>query len=113
MHELSIAMSILRIAREEAAQRGAASVSEIEVDLGRLSGVDPESLSFVFDSCVASFQQESCLLKLNLIEAKSHCNNCNTEFTHSESLYACPHCNSWDLELLSGKELRVKSLLID
>ena len=44
MHELSIAMSIVEMAEEEAEQRGGVQVSAVHLKLGALSGVVKEAL---------------------------------------------------------------------
>lgn len=49
MHELSIAVSLVEAAEEEAAKRGAAGVSAVHLRLGPLSGVQKESLLFSYD----------------------------------------------------------------
>jgi Zn finger protein HypA/HybF involved in hydrogenase expression len=46
MHELSIAMNILDLAREEAEMRGSAGVDVVYLRLGTLSGVAEEALFF-------------------------------------------------------------------
>ena len=46
MHELSIAMSIVEIAGEEAARQGGAPVEEVHLKLGRDSGVVADALLF-------------------------------------------------------------------
>src|SRR5579862_707322 len=49
MHELSIAISIVEMAEEEAARRGDVHVDAIHLRLGLLSGVAREALLFSFD----------------------------------------------------------------
>ena len=44
MHELSIAMSIVEMAEEEAAKHGGVQVTAIHLKLGALSGVVKEAL---------------------------------------------------------------------
>jgi hydrogenase nickel incorporation protein HypA/HybF len=44
MHELSIAMSIVELVEEEAAQRGGVRVNAIHLKLGALAGVVKEAL---------------------------------------------------------------------
>ena len=48
MHELSIAMSIVEMAREEAELRGV-TIDAVHVDLGPLSGVVAEALLFSYE----------------------------------------------------------------
>ena len=49
MHELSIAMSMVEMAAEEATRRGGAQVCAIHLKLGPLSGVVREALLFSYD----------------------------------------------------------------
>jgi hydrogenase nickel incorporation protein HypA/HybF len=48
MHELSIAMSLVELATEEAERRGASRVSALHVHVGPLSGVVSDALRFSF-----------------------------------------------------------------
>jgi hydrogenase nickel incorporation protein HypA/HybF len=52
MHELSIAMSIVEIAEDNAAMAGVKSVSEIQIEVGNLSGVVDEALEFALEEAV-------------------------------------------------------------
>uniref|UniRef100_Q01S86 Zn finger protein HypA/HybF (Possibly regulating hydrogenase expression)-like protein n=1 Tax=Solibacter usitatus (strain Ellin6076) TaxID=234267 RepID=Q01S86_SOLUE len=49
MHELSIAMSIVEVASEEARRQGGARVDAVHLKLGALSGVVKEALLFSWD----------------------------------------------------------------
>jgi len=48
MHELSIAMSILDLAQEEADRNGGATVAAIHLKIGPLSGVVPQALESAY-----------------------------------------------------------------
>ena len=49
MHELSIAISIIDVAEEEAVRLGAAQVTAIHLRIGALSGVAKEALASAFE----------------------------------------------------------------
>ena len=49
MHELSIAMSIVEVASEEAQRQGGARVDAVYLRLGALSGVVKDALLFSWD----------------------------------------------------------------
>lgn len=49
MHEMSIAQSLLKTARQKAAAEKAAGVKKVFVSLGRFSGVEPQLLKDAFD----------------------------------------------------------------
>ena len=53
MHELSIAMSIVEAASEEAHRRGDARVEAVYLKLGALSGVAKDALLFSWDLACA------------------------------------------------------------
>ena len=49
MHELSIARSIVELVEEQADNRGASVVEELELEIGHLSGVEIQTLAFALD----------------------------------------------------------------
>ena len=52
MHELSIALSIVELAEEEARKADATSISKVEVEIGTMAGIDPDALLFAWDSVI-------------------------------------------------------------
>ena len=60
MHELSIAMSILDVAREESEQRGGVRVEVIHLKIGALSGVVKDALLF----CLSARVTGNCIRRL-------------------------------------------------
>ena len=52
MHELSIARSIVELVEEQADNRGASVVEELELEIGHLSGVEIQTLAFALDSAI-------------------------------------------------------------
>ncbi len=49
MHELSLAISILDIAGDEASRHGGSRVLAMEIEVGKESGVDPVALLFALE----------------------------------------------------------------
>ena len=113
MHELSITMNVLSIVEENARNLNASIVHEIEMDVGELSGVDIDALQFAMQCTSRSELSESALLVINRIPAKARCRFCNNEFNISDFYASCPKCNSFDIEIFQGRELKVKSIKID
>lgn len=112
MHELSIAMSIVNLAAEQAARYNALAIEEIELDIGCLSGIEMESFDFAWRQAVKRTILENATRKVNRIEGKAHCLECGTFFTMQYLYDSCPGCNSHLLEIISGKELKLKSLVL-
>jgi hydrogenase nickel incorporation protein HypA/HybF len=113
MHEMSIALSILDIAAENAAQENAERINQVEVTVGRLSGVLLDSLKFCFEVAKNNTIAKDAKLDIIDIPGRGHCQTCKSEF-NIDSLFAlCPNCNGISINILQGKELSIKSINID
>lgn len=112
MHELSIAQNVIEIIEEEAKNNHAASVSEVELEIGLVSGVVPDALKFAMDEAIKNTLLEKAKITYHITEGKGRCNHCSHEFT-IDGLYAmCPECNSFSFEVIQGKELKIKNFSI-
>ena len=110
MHELSIAMGIVKIAENEMAKMKENTVTKIELEIGQLAGIEIDSLNFVWKSAVKDSVLEKAIKEITIISGKAKCADCDTEF-YLENIYdSCPKCNSNFKGILQGKELRVKAL---
>ena len=112
MHELSIVMSIVDLAAKEAAKHHAAAIEEIELDIGHLSGIEMDSFEFAWKQAVKNTILGTATKKVNRIAGKAKCFDCNTHFDMAQLYDSCPSCGSHLSEILSGKELKVKSLVL-
>ncbi|PKP25110.1 MAG: hydrogenase expression protein [Bacteroidetes bacterium HGW-Bacteroidetes-2] len=110
MHELSVALGIVKIAEEETAKAQAKYVELIELEIGALAGIDFESLHFVWPAAVKDSVLENAIKKINLLEGIAKCVDCDTIFTINHIYDSCPKCKSNFKGIIQGKELRVKAL---
>jgi hydrogenase nickel incorporation protein HypA/HybF len=110
MHELSVALGILKIAENEAAKANAKQIESIELEIGTLAGIEFDSLDFVWSCAVKDTILEHAKREINIINAKAKCVDCNTVFDIVNHYDSCPNCSSNFKSILQGKELRVKSL---
>ena len=113
MHELSIAQSIVELAEEQARSRHALSIEEIDIEIGRLAGVELQTLSFAMESVIKNSMLENARIVRHDIEGEGRCADCGAGFAVEELLSPCPQCGSYAVELLRGAELRVKSIVVD
>lgn len=110
MHELSIALGIVKIAEDETAKVNAETVTKIELEVGVLSGIELDSLNFVWEFAVKSTVLEKAEKQVTVIEGRGKCIDCDTEFDMENIYDSCPKCNSNFKGILKGKELKVKAL---
>jgi len=110
MHELSIVMGIIKIAETETRKAAANKVDIIELDIGTLAGIEIDAFDFAWSRAVTDTVLEHAVKKVNVIEAKGQCLECDKTFSLKEVFDPCPYCNNYVKGILQGKELRVKAL---
>jgi hydrogenase nickel incorporation protein HypA/HybF len=113
MHELSIALSIVDLAEEEARKANAISISKVEVEVGTMAGIETDALLFVWDSVIQDTMAQQAVLVIHTIEAEAHCLECGKDFPAEHFFVQCPHCSSFRYQITKGKELRISSLMVD
>ncbi|NOX16674.1 MAG: hydrogenase maturation nickel metallochaperone HypA [Chlorobi bacterium] len=113
MHEMSIALSIIELAESEAVKANSKKIYDIELDIGTLSGVEIQSLEFAFEAVKSGTILESADVNLNIIQAEGLCGECGRTFAMQFVYDNCPICRSYNIKLLKGKELKLKSLNVE
>jgi hydrogenase nickel incorporation protein HypA/HybF len=113
MHEFSIAVSMVDIAVEYAKKSNASKVNEIELEIGELSGVVYDAMEFAMEAAIKGTLIEGAKIKIIAPPGMAKCRSCNHEFRIDNIFDACPECGAYNPTVISGKELRVKSLNID
>ncbi len=113
MHELSIAMSMIEMATEKAADMGGAKVYALHLKLGQLSGVVKDALLFSWDAACEGTPLAGSQLVIEDVPVVVHCSVCRAERTlPSIQNFFCPVCNASATEIVKGKELEVTAMEI-
>lgn len=113
MHEFSIAVDIVDIAVTSARKEEAAEVKEIEIEIGQLSGVVLEALEFSLEAAVKGTILEKATRNLVIVQGRARCTQCLTEYETDTLFKPCPKCGTCAPDVIQGRELRVKSLIIE
>jgi len=114
MHEMSIALSIVEGATEEALRHHGSRVSAVRLELGQLSGVVKEALLFSYDLACEGTILEGSKLAIEEIPATVFCRKCDAERTlTSIQDFSCPVCHTPTAEVLRGRELLITGLELD
>jgi hydrogenase nickel incorporation protein HypA/HybF len=112
MHELSIAMSIVEMAEEEAQSRNV-RVSAVYLKLGMLSGVVKDALLSSYGMACDGTLLEGSRLVIEEVPVEVFCVSCNMNRTlTSVQWFICPECGATTPTLVHGKELEVTALEI-
>jgi hydrogenase nickel incorporation protein HypA/HybF len=110
MHELSIAMSIVDLAEEEAGQRGV-NITAVHLKLGPLSGVVKSGLLSAYEMACEQTALAGSQLVIEEVPIVVYCPKCEAYRTlTSMQWFACPECRTPVSEVLHGRELLVTAL---
>jgi hydrogenase nickel incorporation protein HypA/HybF len=111
MHELSIAMSIVDLAQEEADRRGGVQIKAVHLRLGLLSGVVKDALLSSYEMACADTCLEGSHLVVVEVPVIVFCQKCNAQRpVHSTQMFCCSDCGTPTAEVVQGKELMVVGL---
>jgi hydrogenase nickel incorporation protein HypA/HybF len=113
MHEMSLTESVVDILREEASRQGFARVRTVWLEIGALSGVEPEAMEFCFDAATRGTLAEGARLEIVRAPGQGWCLNCEKTVALAERFGACPDCGGHKVQMTGGDEMRVKELEVE
>jgi len=113
MHEMSIALSIVEAVDAQARQEGARAISAIELRIGKLAGIEPDSLRFCFSAAAKGTLADSALLVIEEPEGVGECGECGIKFPVDFYYAECPACRSLRITIVSGEEFLIQSMTIE
>jgi len=109
MHELSIAEALVQQVQSIASDQNA-KVTGVTVSIGALSGVDSVALNQAFRIAAEDSPFRDAELFIEHVPARVFCHACNRESSPDFPLFACQDCGSLDFEIISGRDMLLKSL---
>ncbi|MCU0603833.1 MAG: hydrogenase maturation nickel metallochaperone HypA [Desulfobacterales bacterium] len=113
MHEMGIALQIIEIATASIPpDMRAARVERVNLKIGKLSAVVPDSLRFCFDIVSKDTPLAGAALAIEETPVVARCKECDARWSIAEPVFTCKACNSGALEILSGRELDIVSIEI-
>lgn len=112
MHELSVTESVLEIACKHAEKAQAIKVTDIYLEIGRLSSIVDDSIQFYWDLISKKTLCEGAVLHFERVPARLVCLECHHEYTLEQELQPCPKCGSARIRVLSGDEFNLDSIEI-
>ena len=105
MHELSVCQSIIDQVSHIAAEHQASVVEKIYLQIGPLSGVEPDLLQSAFPIARADSVASHAELVIKLLPVRVHCASCDTDSDVKSNRLVCGNCGNWQTQLLSGDEM--------
>jgi hydrogenase nickel incorporation protein HypA/HybF len=108
MHELSLMIALADMIANDAATRGIGRITEVEIEVGELSGAFPHALREAFPLATHATIIDNASLTIIEVPAVAQCQTCPSQFSPVVQGWQCPTCGKSGC-LISGTELGVKS----
>ena len=114
MHELGITRSMYELVLKEAEKGGARRVKRIDLVIGEMTGAMGESVRHYFDFLSQGTIVEGAEVFIEIVPAMVRCRSCNeTSNLERKTYWTCPNCEGSQMEIISGRELMVKSIGVE
>jgi hydrogenase nickel incorporation protein HypA/HybF len=110
MHELSVCQGLLDQVAGIARQNQATGVKRIHLQVGPLSGVEPQLLEQAFPLASAGTIAEHAELAIETLAVRVRCTTCGAETETAANRLLCGACGDWHTQLVSGDELLLVSV---
>jgi hydrogenase nickel incorporation protein HypA/HybF len=114
MHELSIVEALIEQAEKEVKRSGQEGrVVGLDVVVGRLSGVNCDSIRFAFELLSDGTRFEHAELRIAEPKATCRCDACHAQEEIDELAVCCPRCASPKISIKGGRDLLLESIEIE
>ena len=113
MHELSVCMSLIEQVAAIAAERAATNVTRIELDIGPLSGVEPDLLRNAYPIAAAGTIAENAELLIHDPGIIVQCESCGAESKAEPNRLVCSACGNFRTRVVCGDEMILKRLELE
>jgi len=114
MHEIAIADAVIEQVQGEVRRAGASGqVTRVALVVGRLSGVNPDSLRFALDLLAKGTMLESARIEIVGQNAFCRCAACGDRAEIDDLEARCRQCGSSDVAIEGGRDLLLESIELE
>jgi hydrogenase nickel incorporation protein HypA/HybF len=110
VHELSVCQALLQEVAKVAVSRGACAVERITVEVGRLSGVEPELLARAFEVARLGTCASQAVLIVEALGITVSCTECGATSRVEPNRLVCAACSGYRTRIVEGDELRLRAI---
>ena len=105
MHELSICLSLMQQLDAIARERNATSIVRVELEIGVLSGVEPDLLRNAWPLASVGTVAEHAELLIETGELIVECTTCQAQTKARPNRLLCGECGDFKTRVVSGEEM--------
>jgi hydrogenase nickel incorporation protein HypA/HybF len=112
MHEMSLAGGILKLVEDAAARESFARVTRLNLQAGKLAGVELAALRFALDVVSRGTCLDGAEFCIDEPAGQGWCMQCARPVEVHQRGQACPLCGGWQLVAQGGDQLRVVDMVV-
>ncbi len=113
MHEMSLAEGIVQLVEDAARADGCSKIKVIWLEIGHLAAVEKEALRFCFEAVAGGGIAEGARLEIIETPGQGWCMKCEDNVPVKALYDSCPVCGSYQIQVTSGSEMRVKEFEVE
>ncbi len=114
MHEVSIVETLIEQVEREVERSGhKGRVTRLELVIGRLSGVNIDSIRFAFEMLAPGTLLEAARVHIDEPKATCCCRSCGARAAVDGLVAQCPACGSGDAFIEGGRDLLLQSIELE
>jgi hydrogenase nickel incorporation protein HypA/HybF len=110
MHEMSLAEGVLQVIEDAVHKDRFEKVTTVWLEVGQLSGVEPQAMAFCFDAVTRGSVAEGARLEIISLPGQGWCMACSKTVAMNEVFGECPDCGGFQMQVTGGTEMRIKEL---
>jgi hydrogenase nickel incorporation protein HypA/HybF len=110
MHEMALTESVVEMALEETRKAGATRIRRIVLDIGRLSAVEPDAMTFCFAAVSSGTAAAGATLEICEIDGEGWCVDCGKTVPLVERFGPCPDCGGFKVQMTAGDQMMIREL---
>jgi hydrogenase nickel incorporation protein HypA/HybF len=113
MHEMSLAGGVLDLVERCARQEGFRRVACVRLEVGKLSGVEADSLRFALQAIAPGTCLDGARIEIDEPAGQAWCQTCGMAVAIDARGDPCGRCGGWGLQASGGTELKVVDLMVE
>lgn len=104
-------MEVVKTVENFAKKNSITKIETLVLQIGELSSMIPRYIEACFPAAVDGTLLQDTKLKIEVLPGNAMCKKCNKVFNLIENNNKCPHCESREWEILSGREFMIKEIV--
>ena len=113
MHEMSVAAGIINILDAQLKQLAPCKLIALELDVGKLSGIEELSLQYALETLLVDQGHTSVHLRFRQSPALFKCAACDWKGQLETFTLLCPDCNAGELDIIDGQDVILERIQIE